>query len=103
VASVQLRRYQLSANTLAEWVAHWREDVVSLREAYGFHVLFAYADHVNDQFVWAVSYEGSAEELAARDREYHACSEWEKANAGKNGPILRTTISVVEDVRPPRA
>ncbi len=103
MASVQLRRYQLSENTLPEWVAHWREDVVSLREAFGFRVLFAYADHVNDQFVWAVSYEGSAEELAERDREYHASPEWEKANAGKNGPILRTTISVVEDVLATRA
>jgi hypothetical protein len=101
MAVVQLRRYQLSENTLAEWVEHWREDVVGLRAEYGFHVLFAYADHVNHQFVWAVSYDGTADECAARDREYHASTEWEKANAGKNGPILRTTISIVEEVWPP--
>lgn len=101
--TVQLRRYQLEENTLTDWVAHWRVNVVPLRAAYGFHVLFAYADHVNNQFVWAVSYDGTAEELAARDREYHASPEWEKANAGKNGPILKTTISPVERIWPPGA
>jgi hypothetical protein len=103
MATVQLRRYQLSEDTLADWVAHWQEDVVWLREEYGFRVLFAYADYVNHQFVWAVSYDGTAEELVARDREYHASPEWEKANAGKNGPILRTTISIAEQVWPPGA
>jgi NIPSNAP len=100
--TVQLRRYQLDPDMLAEWVAHWRVDVVPLREDYGFRVLFAYADHANHQFVWALSYDGTAEELAARDREYHASPEWERANAGKNGPILRTTVAAVEEVWPIR-
>jgi hypothetical protein len=101
--TVQLRRYQLEEDTLPVWVAHWRVDVVPLREAYGFRVLFAYADHVNHQFIWALNYDGTAEELATRDREYHASAEWAKANAGKNGPILHTTISAVEEVWPSRA
>jgi hypothetical protein len=101
MAAVQLRRYQLTEGALPEWVAHWRADVVPLREQYGFRVLFAYADHVNSQFVWAVSYDGTAEELAARDKEYHASPEWKIANEGKNGPILKGTVSVAEEVWPP--
>ncbi len=47
--AVQLRRYQLQEGTLAQWVDHWRHDVVPLRQQYGFSVLFACADHVNSQ------------------------------------------------------
>jgi len=98
---VQLRRYQLAEGTLPDWVSHWREDVVPLRQEYGFRILFAYADHLNTQFVWAISFDGTAEELAVRDREYHSSPEWAARNAGKNKPILSTTVSVSEEVWAP--
>ncbi len=84
---VQLRRYQLAEGTLSDWVSHWREDVVPLRQNYGFRILFAYADHVNSQFVWAVSFDGTAEELATWDREYHSSPEWEARNGGRTSPF----------------
>jgi hypothetical protein len=98
---VQLRRYELAEGTLSDWVSHWREDVVPLRQEYGFRILFAYADHVNSQFVWALSFEGTADELAIRDREYHGSAEWAARNAGKNKPILRTTVAVSDEVWAP--
>ncbi len=99
--TVQLRRYELAPGTLTDWVSHWHEDVVQLRQDYGFRVLFAYADHVNSQFVWALAFDGTPEELAARDREYHDSPEWAERNAGKNEPTLRVTVSVAEEVWTP--
>lgn len=99
----QLRRYQLAEGALAAWAEHWRENVLPLRRAFGFEVLFAYADHANSQFVWAIRFDGTAEELAARDKAYHDSPEWAARNAGKNGPIQRATVALVEEIVSPGA
>lgn len=93
--STQLRRYQFAEGTLAEWLPHWHENVVPLRQRYGFRVLFAYADHDNSQFVWALEYGGTPEELQAREREYYDSPEWAERTVGKNSDIHKTTVSVV--------
>ena len=100
---IQLCRYQLTEGVLADWAAHWRQNVMPLRLKFGFNVLFAFADHVNSQFVWAVSFDGTAEDLAARDHEYHESPEWAERNAGKNGPIESVTVALVEEIAPPTA
>jgi hypothetical protein len=98
--TVQLRRYDINPGELDGWVAHWRENVLPIRQQFGFTVLFAHADHVNSQFVWAVSYEGSPEALSARDREYHDSPEWAARNKGKGGPIKRATVAFVDQIWP---
>jgi hypothetical protein len=98
--AVQLRRYQFAEGALAPWLPHWRQNVVPLREAYDFRVLSAFADLVNDQFVWAVEYDGTGEELKARDREYHDSPQWAALNEGKNVGILRGTVEIAEAVWP---
>jgi hypothetical protein len=95
---IQLRSYQLAEGTLPGWAEHWRQHVLPLRQAFGFEIVFAYADHDNSQFVWAVRFDGTAEDLSRRDREYHDSLEWAARNKGKNGPIQSTTVAIVEDL-----
>ena len=39
--TLQLRRYQLTPETLDEFVHWWRDDLVPVRTSYGFEVPFA--------------------------------------------------------------
>lgn len=98
--AIQLRRYQFAEGTLESWLPHWREHVLPLRQEFGFTVLFAFADQVNDQFVWAISYDGSKDDLQAQDRVYHDSPQWEQRNAGRNSAIQHTTIEVVDRLWP---
>lgn len=98
MSTVQLRRYEVAPGQLEAWAAHWRENVLPLRQEFGFKVLFAYADHDNSQFVWAVAYDGTPEELKARDREYHDSPQWAARNKGKGGAIQRATVAFVDQV-----
>lgn len=100
MAVTQLRRYVVDPEGFAGWIEHWRQNVAPLREQYGFRVRFAFADHDNSQFVWAIDYDGSPEEFAARDAEYHGSSEWKARNDGKNGPLQSVTVSLIDTVHP---
>ncbi|NNC12091.1 NIPSNAP family containing protein [Planctomonas sp. JC2975] len=96
--TIQLRRYQLRPGTLPTWVEYWRRDVAPLRREFGFGIRFASADHANDQFVWALEFDGTPEELAEQDRLYHASPQWAERNDDQNIPLIDTTIAVIEDV-----
>ncbi len=48
--------------------------------------------------MWAASYDGTAEELAALDEQHHGSPEWKIVNEGKNGSILKGTVSIAEEV-----
>ncbi|MDE1193061.1 MAG: hypothetical protein PW786_13095 [Arachidicoccus sp.] len=97
---IQLRRYQFRKGVLPDWAVHWRENVRPLREQFGFTVVFAYADYENNQFVWAVRFDGTAEELAVRDQEYHDSPEWAARLGGKNGGMVSATIAIVDEISP---
>jgi hypothetical protein len=56
MATVQLRRYQISPGEMDAFVEWWPA-LLPVREQYGFDVLFAYVDESTNQFVWAVSHE----------------------------------------------
>jgi hypothetical protein len=56
MATVQLRRYQISPGEMDAFVEWWPA-LLPVRKQYGFDVLFAYVDESTNQFVWAVSHE----------------------------------------------
>lgn len=57
MATVQLRRYQISAGEMDAFVEWW-PSILPARKRYGFDVLFAFVDESTNQFVWAVSHDG---------------------------------------------
>jgi hypothetical protein len=57
MATVQLRRYQISPGEMKAFVEWW-PSVLPARKKYGFDVLFAFVDESTNQFVWAVSHDG---------------------------------------------
>lgn len=69
-ATIQLRRYELVAEEREAFLRWWQEQIVPLRQAHGFDVLFAYLIPDTDEFVWAVSHAGDAAEFERADSEY---------------------------------
>jgi hypothetical protein len=57
MATVQLRRYQITPGEMDAFVEWW-PTLLPAREKYGFNVLFAFVDEATNQFVWAVSHDG---------------------------------------------
>lgn len=98
MAVTQLRRYQFETGTLRAWTEHWRDNVLPPRRQFGFEVLFAYADYTHEQFVWAVRFDGTAEGLERRDREYHDSPEWASLLAGKNVGLISATVSFIDEI-----
>ncbi len=99
--AIQLRRYQFAPGTLKDFLPHFTARAVPLRASYGFAVVFAYADHVNEQFVWAVEYPGSAEDLREQEAKYLADPKWAEQIGAVIGGITTDLSEVVEPVWPP--
>lgn len=66
--TVQLRRYEISAGEMDEFLAWWRQ-VLPVRRLYGFRLLFAFVDRERNEFLWAVSHDGDFDraEIAYND------------------------------------
>ncbi len=71
MATVQLRRYQISPGEMDAFVEWW-PSLLPARKQYGFDVLFAFVDESTNQFVWAVSHGG---DFDAAEKTYLASSE----------------------------
>ena len=96
--TVLLRRYEVRPDAWDEFLRLW-QGMRQLREAYGFTVLFGFADKERNEFVWAVRYEGDYEALAKR---YYAAPEREPwREIGKH--IVRTTVTTVDPIYFPEA
>jgi hypothetical protein len=57
VATVQLRRYRLASDHVAEFL-RWFPRAVETRVPFGFGVEFAYLDREAGEFTWAVTHSG---------------------------------------------
>lgn len=57
MATVQLRRYQISPGEMDAFLKWW-PSILPVRQQYGFEVLFAFVDESTNQFVWAVRHDG---------------------------------------------
>ena len=70
----QIRRYQITAGKLGEFVDAWKNGVVPLRERFGFRFHGAWALEGSDEFIWIISHD-DPEGLQAADDRYYASSE----------------------------
>jgi hypothetical protein len=94
MGTIQLRRYTVEPGRMADFTKWW-PSIVAPRAKYGFHVVFAYADDENDQFVWAVEHEG---DFDAAEKEYLASPERAEAFATNPNVVTGTVISKVRPV-----
>lgn len=63
------RRYSI-VGRWDEFLEIWRR-IVEVREAYGFHCLFAVRDEPKDMFTWAFDFAGTFDEFPAAQRDYY--------------------------------
>jgi hypothetical protein len=80
--TIQLRRYELVPGERDAFLAWWRERLLPVRKAHGFEIVFAYLLADTDEFIWAVSYDGDAEEFKRAEDEYLKAPDREAAFAG---------------------
>lgn len=70
----QLRRYQIEAGKMFEFVEAWTQGVVPLRDHFGFEFHGAWVVEETDEFVWIIGHD-HPEGFEAADREYYASPE----------------------------
>ena len=63
MATTQLKRYKIKPECWAEFMAIWR-DIVVLRRKHGFGIVFAFANHDNNWFTWAINHDGDFDAAA---------------------------------------
>ncbi|WP_375399543.1 hypothetical protein [uncultured Amnibacterium sp.] len=96
--TVQLRRYQIVPGQLPDFTTWFTEQLVPARVAHGFTVEFAYALPESDEFVWAVSVAGDADEFRAVDERYTASPERAAAFDGIPKRVDSMAITLVQPV-----
>jgi hypothetical protein len=94
VATVQLRRYQISPDEMDSFVEWWPA-LVPARQKYGFSVLFAFVDESTNQFIWAVSHDG---DFDAAEKIYLASPERAEVFAGTPSRVAEAFITKVKVV-----
>ena len=95
--TVQLRRYQIVPGMLEEFRAWLNQEVLPIREKFGFHVEFMYVDNKNSEFIWAVSVQGSLDDFSEIESRYDTSEE--RAAAGTKRPdcLLSADTRFVDD------
>jgi len=71
--TLQLRRYTLTPETLDEFVRWWTDDLVPVREAFGFGIPYACVIRETAELIWMVSHPGDEAGFADAERRYN---EW---------------------------
>lgn len=61
--TVQLRRYNVKPDLVDEFLAWWTTSLAPARPAFGFTIESAYFNREANEFTWAVSAEGDADEF----------------------------------------
>ncbi len=95
--ATQLRRYDIAPGRMADMVA-WFPGIIPVREQYGFTVDTAYADEEHNQFVWSVSYPGTAEEFETAVAVYNDSPERAALFAGFDSPVTGMVVAFVDTV-----
>ncbi|WP_448625887.1 hypothetical protein [Geodermatophilus sp. URMC 64] len=97
MSTVQLRRYRMEPGRLPAFL-DWFPALIPTREQFGFRLLFAYADHENETFTWAVEHDGDAAAFAAAEESYHGSAERARVFESFPAGIAAMEIGLVEDV-----
>lgn len=96
----QLRRYQLTPDTLDEFVRWWRDDLVPVRRAYGFDIPFACVVPETAELVWVVALPGDETAFAEAERRYNQWPERVAAMARQPVAPVAATAAFVQDLSP---
>ena len=96
--TVQLRRYQILPGELPDFTTWFADRVLPARRAHGFAVEFAYALPESNEFVWAVSVAGDADEFRAVEDRYTASPERAAAFEGVPKRVESTVLTLVQPV-----
>ncbi len=91
MATVQLRRYQISPGEMDAFVEWW-PSIVAVRKQYGFEVLFGFVDESTNQFVWAVSTDG---DFDSAEKTYMDSAERAAVFAGVPNRVDETFVTKV--------
>ena len=67
----QLREYELQPGSLDRFVSFWSENLVPVREEFGFRVEWYLPDPEGSSFTWFVSAPGDVDAFRAREVEYN--------------------------------
>ena len=73
--TVQLRHYQIVPGMLEEFRAWLNQEVLPIRNKFGFHVEFMYVDNKKSEFIWAVSVEGTLDDFLEIENRYDSSEE----------------------------
>lgn len=95
--TIQLRRYQLVPGMLEEFRAWLNQEVLPIRKQFGFEVEFMYVDNQNNEFIWAVSVQGSPDDFLEVQNRYDASEAREIAGTKKPNCLLSVDVKFVEE------
>ena len=98
--TLQLRRYQLTPETLDPFVGWWQEDLLPVRRAFGFAVPFACVVPETAELVWVVALPGDEESFTEAEKRYNA---WPDRLASMSRQPVRpesSSAAFVRDVLP---
>jgi prophage antirepressor-like protein len=94
----QLRRYELDPS-LAEEFATWVvNQIIPLREKFGYKVHWQYLDRANSQFIWLVSLEATEAEFEAKDAAWMASADRAEGVVSMPPALMKVHVSFVENV-----
>ena len=92
MTTVQLRRYELFPELADQFLA-WLDEVLVVRDRYGFQVEFAYLNRETSEFTWAVSHAG---DFDAAEAEYLTSPE--RAVLSEGAPVWFSTAHIAKVV-----
>jgi hypothetical protein len=93
----QLRDYTVRAGALDDFVREWREQIVPLRQKFGFEVVGAWQVEDESRFVWILGYHGP-EGYEARDREYYESPERASLDPSPARHVEEVRLALMEQV-----
>lgn len=96
--TIQLRRYALVEGTYDDFLAWFQTTIPAVREGAGFTIEFAYGLRESNEFVWAVSAEGSPDDFLEIETVYMASDARAAAFDGVPQRVASHDIRFVEDV-----
>ncbi|MFB6609680.1 hypothetical protein ACFCVO_05135 [Agromyces sp. NPDC056379] len=94
--TTQLRRYVIVDGLYEEFVAWWQEAMPVLRPAMGFAIEFAYGSPETNEFTWAVSVPGDADEFERVDAAYKVSPERAAVFEGLPDRIASMQLSFIQ-------
>jgi hypothetical protein len=94
--TLQLRRYQLTPETLDSFLKWWQDDLVPVRRAYGFDIPFACVVPETAELIWVVALPGDEAEFTEAERRYN---EWPDRVASMSRQPVRPVHSSASFIR----